>query len=372
LPNDKVFANAIRKLKAALMTNGMDRQPALYGINRSNRTGDDLWGKNQFNSSFPVSLACYMRDSGLNAVYLALDRDLKVIPVEISFDAVFNTQAPNEDLYFSFETKYNPYQIYAYDDIGHIDLTIQQGEAFLRPLEIKLTVMPDNSTHALNEAEWGSEIVIRPASTSYCALGIADAFKDEMDTIRQIFEPVCHDVRDWGNKHEIQARRTHLLTALNSFQTAHFERQKPLLMQPIWKTQGKSPLLADHAFDIFIWSDFALCRLFLDRSLEGQEVVNRYMRSSARLARFLYEVSTRGRVNIRSIYTEMAHDLQTDKEFSVPGRIMKNYMNSPRRINPSLPPDVLRRIILNGGERLLSPERRFDATIYYTAAHMFA
>lgn len=346
-------------------------EPALYGISQSNRTGDDLWGKNQFNSSFPVSLACYMRDNGLNAVYLTLNQDLQVIPTEISFDDIFNTQAPNEELYFSFETKYNPYQVYAYDDIGHIDLTVKQGNTFLRPLEIKLTVMPDSTTYKLDEAKWGSEIVIRPASTSYCALGIVDSFNGDMEPIRQIFEPVCNNIRDWGNKHEIQARRNDLLTAIDNFQTAHFERQKPFLMQPIWKTRAKSPILADHAFDIFIWSDFALCRLFLDQSLGGREVVNRYMRSSARMAKFLFEVSTRGKVNIRSIYTEMGHDLQTDKEFAVSGKKMKNYMNSPRRINPSLSPDVLRQIILNGGEKMLSPERRFDQSIYYTAAHMF-
>lgn len=36
--------------------------PRLFGIINSNRdySNAETWGKNQFNSSFPASLACYM------------------------------------------------------------------------------------------------------------------------------------------------------------------------------------------------------------------------------------------------------------------------------------------------------------------------
>ncbi len=119
------------------------KTPGLYGISASNRTNMDLWGKNQFNSSFPIALACYMRDHGLKAVYLMLDKDLKVVPVELSFDDLFNSQLPNNRLYFSFESKYGPYQRYASDDIGGIDLVVKSTTGnFLRALEIKLTVLP--------------------------------------------------------------------------------------------------------------------------------------------------------------------------------------------------------------------------------------
>ena len=50
----------------------------LYGIDNSNRENEDLWGKNQFNTTFPTSLACYMRDRDIPAVYLYVDKDLKV------------------------------------------------------------------------------------------------------------------------------------------------------------------------------------------------------------------------------------------------------------------------------------------------------
>ena len=128
-------------------------------------------------------------------------------------------------------------------------------------------------------------------------------------------------------------------------------------------------MLAERAFDIFIWSDFALSRLFLDASAKTKETgVSRQMRSSARLARFLYNVSTSGKANIKSIYTEMAFNHQTDKEFAVSGRITRRYMNNSRIYEPVVKSIELKNIILNGGEKELSPERRFDQSVYFTVA----
>lgn len=352
---------------------GMTRErriPSLYGITNSNRKGKKLFGKNQFNSSFPLSLACYMRDNGLNAVYIYLDENLRVQTREIPFDEVFNTTLPNNQLRFDFESKFFPYQNYAYNDIKGIDLVIKHGDEWLRPLEIKLTVIPDNTTGKEPESRWGSEMVIRPASTSYCALGIIHSCQDDLRDIRDMFEPVCHRVRNWSNHDEILHKKDDLLNLLNSFQRTYYQKQQPFLMQPIWKTNGINPTLSDNAFDIFIWSDFALCRTFLDRSDSVNEVT-RFYRSSARLAKILYELSTRGKVNTEEIYTEMAFGLQTDKEFALNGKITRDYMNNPRRITPAVSKGVLTDIILNGGVKLLSPERRFDQSVYFTAAHLF-
>ncbi|NMM28785.1 MAG: HindVP family restriction endonuclease [Glaciimonas sp.] len=351
--------------------------PSLYGIHQSNRATNDLWGKNQFNSTFPTALACYMRDRDINPVYLTVDENLHVVASEITVGELFNSTRPNRDLRFEFESKFDPYQQYAINDIGGIDLVVKHGDdrspaQWRRALEVKLTVLPDNTTCNLDESEWSSELVVRPASTKYCALGIIDSSFARRADVRDIFEGVCGTFQHWDSMHEVVAKRADLLAALNLFQTTFRNTQKPFLMQPIWKTQGKAPTLSENAFDIFIWSDFALCRTFLDKSLEGiPNQVNRYMRSSARLARVLYELSRSGRANINSIYTEMAFDLQTDKEFALPGQSTKFYLNSPRRITPALTKDVIVDVILNGGQRMLSPERRFDACVYFTADIIF-
>lgn len=344
---------------------------SLFGITNSNRSGKDLWGKNQFNSSFPAALACYMRAKGHKAVYLSLNKELEVVANEITIDELFNTTVPNEDIKFEFESKYQPYQRWAFDDIRNIDLVLRHGADYLRALEVKLTVIPDNTTHLKDENLWSSELVIRPATTSYCALGIADSCSPVFDQIKPLFESVGASVQDWNNTVEISSKQSEIVSILNKFQSDYHSFQKPFLLQPIWKTKGKSPILADNAFDLFVWSDFALCRTFLDKSEQPQARVNRYMRSSARLFKILFEITQSGRVSIEKTYAQMTFGHQTDKEFALSGLHTARYMASPRRYKPLLPPSVLKEIILNGGEKLLSPERRFDQSIYYTASSLF-
>jgi hypothetical protein len=350
--------------------------PSLYGITHSNRTGAALWGKNQFNSTFPTALACYMRDKGIPAVYLTLGEDLKVRAEEISIDALFNSERPNDQLQFDFEISYEPYQQYAFDAIGGIDLVVKHhGDnteaTWRRPLEVKLTVVPDNKTSRRPEAEWGPELVIRPASIKYCALGIYHNCREQREQIRDLFEDVCANFQLWSSAHELLNKRRQLLESLNNFQQQFRVSQQPFLIQPIWKTQGKSPRLSENAFDLFVWSDFALCRAVIDKSLEEAVNISRFMRAAARLARIFYVLSTQGRANLLTIYNEMGYGHQTDKDLALPGDATRGYLDTPRRVTPILPREAVANIILNGGEKLLSPERRLDATLYFSAGALF-
>ena len=45
----------------------------LFGIEHSNRSRDDHWGKNCFNSSFPAATANYMLENDIPAIYIKLD-----------------------------------------------------------------------------------------------------------------------------------------------------------------------------------------------------------------------------------------------------------------------------------------------------------
>jgi hypothetical protein len=206
--------------------------PALYGITKSNRSAAALWGKNQFNSTFPTALACYMRDRDIHPVYLSVDADLQVRASEISVNELFNSDRPNEELTFDFEKKFEPYQQYAIDEIGGIDLVVRHagdsGSAqWRRALEVKLTVTPDNTTSTLDESEWSSELVIRPASTKYCALGIIDACFAQRAVARDILEGVCGTFQHWNSQHEVSAKRVALLAALDAFQREFRLQQKP-------------------------------------------------------------------------------------------------------------------------------------------------
>lgn len=342
--------------------------PCLYGIHRSNRRCVDHWGKNTFNSSFPASLACWMRDSEIPAVALALRPDLSVENRAMSFDQVFGTTHPNEAIIFDFESKYEPYQQYSYDDIKGIDLVIKTDAGFCRALEIKLTVVPDNTTADLASGSWGAELVLRPASTSYATLGMAHSLRDNLRDVRAIFEPVCSRVRDWTNKSEMQGHLPQILRMLDDFEAEFCSFQIPFLMQPIWRTQRKSAVLTDNAFDIFVWTDFALTRLFIDSAKIDEARISRPSREAIRMAKALYDLSTRGKFSVEDIYTGISLGFQTDKACSFPGRVTNRYMRGARLAAPAVTKHALPKIILNGGERELSPERRFDQTVYFTAA----
>jgi hypothetical protein len=340
-------------------------EPSLYGIEHSNRTKADFWGKNQFNSSFPVSLACYMRDRKIKPVYIKLNNNLETEIAEIDFNDVFRSELPNNELYFSFESKFEPYQRYSHDDIQGIDLVVKDTHGnFLAPLEIKLTVLPDHTTKTASEEKWGSELVIRPATTKYIALGIINAVKERLNEVRDMFEPVYIDIQDWSNRYEIANKIDAICNALNVFQREFHSSQRPVLMQTIWKTEGQSPFLAENAFDVFVWSDFALSRVFINGAKSHD--VTRLTRSAARLCRILYEISALSKIKITKIYTEMAFEHQTDKEFAVSGIVTREYMRSDRKTTPIIKKEALKNIILNGGEKMLRPERRFDQTVYFT------
>lgn len=343
----------------------------LFGISHSNRTVDEHWGKNCFNSSFPTAAACYMMAHDIPAIYVKLDVQngcIRVVNDTISMREVFNCgERAISDLYFSFESVYEPYRQYTFGDIDGIDLVVRENGSgrHLRPLEVKLTVLPDNSTCKKPERKWGSEVVIRSATTSYCAFGMYDGVKAYKREVRDIFEMPCSSVQSWTNDFEMTHKTSTLCMAIDRFQKAFYTHQKPLLMQTIWKTRGKSPLLADNAFDIVIWSDYAFSRLFVDGSEIFNEKMSRPQRASAKLARCLWELSVSDRVHVSDIYRQMAFANQTDKEFAIGGTRWRRYVVSDRIIRPILSKRVVDEIIEPGYIERLSPERRFDQTLYF-------
>ncbi len=343
----------------------------LYGLYNSNRSPDDHWGKNCFNSSFPAATACYMLDNNINAIYIKLEKvngRLEVVPSTIPLRDVFNcgTLSTNE-LKFCFETVYEPYQQYSFDKIDGIDLVITDMNGhYLSPLEVKLTVIPTSATSHLPQEQWGSELVIRSATTSYCALGMFDSVKQRSRAIREVFEDACSSIQMWDNDYEMTHKMPLLCEAIDNFQLEYYRKQKPLLMQTLWKTDGQSPILAEQAFDIVIWSDYAFSRLFLDNSNKPADKMKRGMRASARLARCLWELSKSGKIRTVDIYRQMAFDNQTDKEFAVGGSLWRKYVTSDRIQNLALNRNVVNEIIEPGYIDRLMPERRFDQTLYFT------
>lgn len=343
----------------------------LFGIEHTNRQDAQHWTKNCFNSSFPTALACYMLSNNMPAIYARLDNvdgQLRVVCDEIPIHELFNCgKLTPSELEFDFEAKFEPYQQYAFDNIDGIDLVVKDlNNHYLSPVEIKLTVLPTSATAKKDPSQWGSEMVIRTATTSYCALGIWNSVHEQAQAIREIFEHSCSDIGAWTNDYEMSHKTVNLCRALDNFEMQYYNYQRPLVMEPLWKTEGQSPILSDNAFDIVVWSDFAFSRLVIDASYEIAERMSRPMRATARMARCLWELSKSGKINIQEIYREIAFGTQTDKELSVPGDRWRTYITTNRILSPIVPQSALNEIIMPGYIENLRPERRFDQTLYYT------
>jgi hypothetical protein len=349
-----------------------DEKPGLFGIQHSNRdfTQNETWGKNQFNSSFPAGLTNYLSSKGLENNYLILDKDLKVKHSKISTTELFGINPTSDDLFFSFESPYTPYQQLVIGHLPRVDLVTQlrsNGQC-LRPIEIKLTALPDNSTCILNEQYYGCEIVIRPDTIVYLACSIVFNFKDNLPQLKNLIGDSFDNIKDWSDGSEVWRYITPIIASIDKVILSILEKQEPLVMQPIWKTNGKSPKLVENCLDIFIWSNFAFTQLFLDVARgelkEGVNKITRQVRTIIWLFKMLYDFSKDGQFNHSKIIDELSYNTKNDKAFAVSGRITQRYMACEELTKPRIQKKEIKEIILGGGQNLLSPERRFDAIIF--------
>jgi hypothetical protein len=152
-------------------------KPGLFGLKFSNRdfSKAESWGKNQFNSAFPASLACYMHFTNIPPVYMTLNEQGELVKGNITVDSLFDIDPLGDDVFFLFESQFSPYGQLVSGKVPAIDLVIMQrsNSLNLRGLEVKLTALPDNSTHHLTDDQYGCEIVVRPDTIVYLALSIA-------------------------------------------------------------------------------------------------------------------------------------------------------------------------------------------------------
>ena len=139
-------------------------QPGLYGIMPSNssRYGNDLWGKNQFNSTFPLALCLFMRDKYIDPVSVVVS-DEETCAKDGYWQMNDIIGKPSSKLFYEFETEYSPYGEYSRNERDSIDLVVQIDGKQEIPLEIKLTVVPDINSVGKAQNLWAPELVIRPS-----------------------------------------------------------------------------------------------------------------------------------------------------------------------------------------------------------------
>lgn len=346
------------------------QKPALFGLEQSNRdfAQKKYWGKNQFNSSFPAALACYMGIQGFPLVYLKLNPNLTITHHQITTADLFGLPVLSSDLYFAFETAYLPYNLFIMGDVPRVDLVtmnIANTPLPLYPLEIKLTALPDEQTYMLDEKQYGCELVIRPDTIIYLVLSLATIYRYERERLHQILHPVCQNIHDWEDPLQMLNASSDLKNALNKLLSYRLEQQAPLLLQPIWKTKGKSATLADQCLDMFVWSNFAFTRLFVEsiNYHKPHRRISRQERTLFWVSKMLYQFAQTGQFEAHEIIDNLTYNTKNDKAFSVGGRVTHPYMASPQLTTPRVSKEALPEIILGGGQDFLSPERRLDAII---------
>lgn len=339
-------------------------EPRLFGLNKTNRdfTQKETWGKNQFNSSFPAALCCYLASKGLEANYLSIVAG-KFQPSLIAIHDVFGIQADDSDTYFAFEALHSPYQKQVVGALPRTDLVIQRestGECLVG-LEIKLTALPDNTTCDFDEGLYGSEIVVRPDTIVYLACSIANGLAGKLGGLVPDIK-----VDDWSNVESV-LKQVHLIVeVIENISMALESSQKSFLLQPIWKTIGKSSELASNCLDVFIWSDAGFSYFISKIANKNNDAtgITRQTRTAIWLYKMLSDIKSKGKFDHKKIIDSLSYNTKNDKAFASAGSLTNKYMMCPRLINPAIRKSEIKNIILGDGQNLLSPERRFDAILF--------
>ena len=338
--------------------------PGLFGLNKTNRDFSlkETWGKNQFNSSFPAALCCFLASKNLPANYLAISNG-KFAPGLISIHEIFGIDAHHSDTYFAFESQHTPYQKFVVGSLPRTDLVIQKestGEC-LAGLEVKLTALPDNTTCDLAESLYGSEIVVRPDTIVYLACSMAAGLSASLDDLLPSIQ-----IKDWSEAHLVLEKIESIVNAIESLSLALEKNQSSFLLQPVWKTVGKSPELADNCLDVFAWSNAGFANFIAKLANKNSDApsITRQTRTAIWLYKMLSDIKENKKFNHEKIIDGLSFNTKNDKAFASAGNVTNKYMSCPRLVKPAIKKSEIQKIILGGGQHLLSPERRFDAIVF--------
>jgi hypothetical protein len=236
----------------------------------------------------------------------------------------------------------------------------------MQGLEIKLTALPDNSTCDLTEDKFGAEIVVRRDTIVYLACSIASLYKNKRNALKELLSNQTESILDWTKEKNVLPHIDTMIQSIDKVIAENVNHQTPLILQPVWKTEGKSSHLAQHCLDVFVWSNFALVELFIHDTRQQKDIdeVSRTVRTIIWLFKMLLDFSESGQFNHQQISNELTYNTKNDKAFAVNGKVTHPFMHCPELTKPRIQKDKIKEIILDGGQNLLSPERRFDAIIF--------
>lgn len=341
-------------------------KPGLFGQKHSSRdyTKPYFWGKNQFNSSFPASLIAYMSSRGVKPVYICMDKKGRLEHRHISAGELLGVDPLSDEAFYNFEAGYSAYEKYYTGDREKIDLVMVNREtnANLIGLEIKLTALPDNTTKRLAEDKYSCEIVMRPPTICFLACSMCEAYEKRQNKLRDLLKGVPQ-IPHWEDADAVSPHYKSIEDAVLRVAADMCGKQKPLIMQPVWKTQGVKMRLADDCLDVFVWSNLSVIQMCVQSKGVATNAINRFQRTIIWIYRMLFDYVSYGTFDYISIIKNHSYGNANDKAFALSGTKSYPFLKSKELEHPRISKGEIKNIILGGGQNMLSPERRFDAVI---------
>lgn len=343
--------------------------PGLFAQDHNNSSRDytkeDSWGKNQFNSSFPASLVAWMSYKDIRPVYLTMDEDNQMRHDYISGSELYRIDPLSKFAYYNFEAGFSGFEKFYTGMREKIDLVMMDSRTNenLIGLEIKLTAIPDSTTKRLPEDKYSCEIVVRPPTINFLACSICNCFqgREGRNELKNILGKVPQ-INHWEDIQDVLPHYPAIRDAVLNVCGSIIDRQVPLMVQPVWKTNGAKPILATDCLDVFVWSNLAILLACL-RQQADPKAINRYMRTVIWIYRMLFDYSIYEQFDYRRIVRLHSYNIANDKAFALSGTQTYPLLKCEELAHPRISKYDIRHIILGGGQNLLSPERRFDAAI---------
>ncbi len=346
--------------------------PGLFGQKHSSRDYryEDSWGKNQFNSSFPASLVAYMGSKGIDPVFICTNKNNDVVHKYISSSKLLGIDPLSDEAYYDYEAGYYPYeQYYTASKKEKIDLVMinRTTHSPVSGLEVKLTTLPDNTTKDLPDADYGSEIVVRSPTILFVACSICACYDSSKgkNMLHDMLNTIGQEIKDWGEIRQVLPHYNEIKDAILAVSSDLTNKQVPLIMQPIWKTDRKLIDLDEYCLDVFVWSNLSVIQMAL-REMSSDDDISRNQRTIIWLYKMLWDFTQFGKFNYTDIVNSLAYKYKTDKAFAISSKLTNPFLKCSELEKPRISKFEIKNIILGDGQKLLRPERRFDA---YLVSH---
>lgn len=360
-------------------------KPFLYGLDHASHDFSEAssLGKNIFTNAFPLSLAQYLATKRklpipmIKATLDSADR-LSTEHVMTAWSEIIGTEPDRAS--FEFEGVYSGYSNYTHTNANKSDaVVIERGTGkHLRPLEIKLVVVPTSSTAKRDRKDQSCEIVVRPPTVEQLAFSIAHSYGQarRMELMELIVSELGqpNDYK-WADERFMIGALPRILRAAENIVRGGLDIQTPLVLTAIWRSEGQKPVLDEHAFDVFVWTDLAFLQLFIDQlrreyykadgspKTKAPKQISRPSRALIWLVRSLFDYTVQNTLNFGSVHSQITYGAQSDKAGSFSGTASLKHLASPEFFEPRVTRTELSEVLSPSSTQHLLPERRLDAAI---------